>query len=388
MIETRFTTIAKREWKRLFSRPIYMFCMVVGPLFCLLLLTTLMGSGLPVDMPVGVVDLDQSPTSRSITRNLDSFQQIKVVAHYPNFNDARIAVQRGDIYGFYYIPDNLSRDANAQRQPIVSFYTNNAYLIAGSLMFRDMKTMSEMAAGAAMRSVLIAKGATNDQAMGFLQPISVTTHALGNPWVSYSIYLCNVLVPGIMGLLIFMVTVFSIGTEVQDTTSKEWLRLSGNSMWVALFGKLIPHTIIWLTVATICDVVMYGILDFPCECGIGIMILANLLYIMAAQAMGVFMYGLLPTLRLGLSFASLWGVLSISMSGSSFPVMAMHEVLQILSNLFPLRHFFMIYSDQALNGYPLIYSWTSCVGLMLFMLLPFAVISRLKNAMITCKYRP
>ena len=44
----------------------------------------------------------------------------------------------------------------------------------------------------------------------------------------------------------------------------------------------------------------------------------------------------LTTLRLGLSFASLWGVISFSISGFSFPVMAMNPVLQALSNLFPL----------------------------------------------------
>jgi hypothetical protein len=87
----------------------------------------------------------------------------------------------------------------------------------------------------------------------------------------------------------------------------------------------------------------------------------------------------LPTLRLGLSFASLWGVLSFSMCGLSFPAMAMHPVLQGLANLFPLRHYFLIYVDQALNGYPMIYSWINYVALLIFMMLPFFVVHRLKR---------
>ena len=55
----------------------------------------------------------------------------------------------------------------------------------------------------------------------------------------------------------------------------------------------------------------------------------------------------------------------------SFPVMAMNPVLQGLACLFPLRHYFLIYVNLALNGYPLIYAWHSVVALMLFMLLPF-----------------
>lgn len=131
--------VMKREGKRLVSRPLYLFCMVVAPLFCYVFFTTLMDSGLPKDMPVGVVDEDLTTTSRQLARNLDAFEQTAVVAHYPNVSEARQAMQRGDIYGFYYIPEGTTAMAQAQRQPKVSFYTNNTLLIAGSLLYKDMK---------------------------------------------------------------------------------------------------------------------------------------------------------------------------------------------------------------------------------------------------------
>ena len=173
--------VMKRECRRLVSRPLYLFSMVVAPLFCYVFFTTLMSSGLPTNLPVGAVDLDNSATSRSIIRNLDAFGQTAVVAHYENVTEARIAMQQGKIYGFFYIPKGLSADAQSQRQPKLSFYTNNSYLIAGSLLFKDMKMMGELAAGAAARSVLYAKGATEDQAMAYLQPIVIDTHPLQNP---------------------------------------------------------------------------------------------------------------------------------------------------------------------------------------------------------------
>ena len=336
--------VMKRECRRLVSRPLYLFCMVIAPLFCYIFFTTLMDSGLPTNLPVGAVDMDQSATSRNLIRNLDAFGQTGVVAHYGSIADARIAVQEGKIYGFFYIPKGLSADAQSQRQPKISFYTNNSYLIAGSLLFKDMKMMSELAAGAAGRSVLYAKGATEDQAMGFLQPIVIDTHPLNNPWLNYSVYLCNTFAPGVLMLLIFMITVYSIGVEIKDRTAREWLRTGNDSIWISL--------------------------------------------VLASQGMGILMIGTLPTLRLGLSFASLWGVLSFSMCGLSFPAMAMHPVLQGLANLFPLRHYFLIYADQALNGYPMIYSWMNYVALLVFMMLPFLVARRLKEALIHYKYLP
>ena len=175
--------VMQRECRRLVSRPLYLFCMVIAPLFCYLFFTTLMDSGLPQNLPAGVVDMDDSSTSRNIVRNLDAFSQTGVVAHYSNVTDARIAVQEGKIYGFFYIPKGLSAEAQSQRQPKISFYTNYSYLIAGSLLFRDMKMMGELTAGSAARSVLYAKGATEDQALDFLQPIVVDTDPLDKPWL-------------------------------------------------------------------------------------------------------------------------------------------------------------------------------------------------------------
>ena len=94
---TALWNVARRECRRLVSRPLYLFCMVIAPLFCYIFFTTLMDSGLPTDMPVGVVDQDMSATSRQLIRNLDAFEQTAVVARYPTINEARTAMQRGEI---------------------------------------------------------------------------------------------------------------------------------------------------------------------------------------------------------------------------------------------------------------------------------------------------
>lgn len=386
--QTALWNVMERECKRLVSRPLYLICMVLAPLFCYVFFATLMGSGLPTNLPLGAVDLDNTPTSRSILRNLDAFSQTAIVKQYPSVVEARTAVQRGEIYGFFYIPKDLAANAQAQRQPKLSFYTNNSYLVAGSLLYKDLKTMSELAAASAGQSVLLAKGATEDQALAFLQPIVVDTHPLNNPWLNYSVYLTNTLAPGVLMLMILLVTVYSIGTEIKEGSARQWLRTGRNSIYISLAGKLLPQTAIFFLMGIFYNVYMYGFLQFPLNSGIFPMLLATLLLVLSSQSLGVVMIGVLPTLRLSLSFASMWGVLSFSLCGFSYPVMAMHPVLQALSVLYPLRHYFLIYVDQALNGYSMIYSWPSYLMLMVFILLPFLVVNRLKETLIYFKYKP
>lgn len=380
--------IARRELRRMASKPIYWFCMIAAPLFCFVFFTSLMAEGLPTDMPLGLVDNDNTTTSRSLTRNLDAFEMTSIKEQYTNVTEAREAVQRGDIYGFYYIPKGTTRKAQRQELPVVSFYTNYSYLVAGSLLYRDMRTMSELASGAASRTVLYAKGATERQAMAFLQPIVIDSHAINNPWLNYNVYLSNVILPGLLMLFIFMVTVFSIGTEVKYNTVHDWLIMARGSMFHALAGKLLPQTLIFFLIGIAFAIGLYGVLHFPCHCGLPTMLLVIFLGIIGAQGLGVFMFAMLPTLRMSLSFASLWGVISFSICGMSYPVMAMHPTLQGLSLLFPLRHYFLLYVNCALDGYPLMNAAPYVVGLLLFALLPLLLLRRLKKMLLVVPYIP
>ena len=187
--------MVRREILRMQSRPLYGLSMVFAPLFCFVFFTTLMNEGLPEGLPAGVVDEDNTTVSRSILRNLDSYQQTEIIKQYANFAEAREAMQRNEIYGFFYIPKGTELKASSQQQPVISIYTNAAYLIPSSLLYRDMKTMAVMAAAAVGREVLFAKGANMDQAMGFLQPIQMDMHAIGNPWLNYNVYLSNTMLP-------------------------------------------------------------------------------------------------------------------------------------------------------------------------------------------------
>lgn len=380
--------IARRELRRMASKPIYWFCMIAAPLFCFVFFTSLMAEGLPTDMPLGLVDNDNTTTSRSLARNLDAFEMTSIKEQYANVTEAREAVQRGDIYGFYYIPKGTTRKAQRQELPVVSFYTNYSYLVAGSLLYRDMRTMSELASGAASRTVLYAKGATERQAMAFLQPIVIDSHAINNPWLNYNVYLSNVILPGLLMLFIFMVTVFSIGTEVKYNTVHDWLIMARGSMFHALAGKLLPQTLIFFLIGIAFAIGLYGVLHFPCHCGLPTMLLVMFLGIIGAQGLGVFMFAMLPTLRLSLSFASLWGVISFSICGMSYPVMAMHPTLQGLSLLFPLRHYFLLYVNCALDGYPLMNAAPYVVGLLLFAMLPLLLLRRLKKMLLIVPYIP
>lgn len=387
-IHRRLRAIRKREWQRIATRPIYAFGIFFAPMITAVVMLSLMHCGLPTNLPAGIVDLDNSATTRTLVRELNSFQQTDIVMQTMSFTEARKALQEGKIYGFFYIPEGFTADATAGRQPKISFYTTGAFMIGGSLLFKDMETVSVLAGKAVSLQTGLAYGQTEAAIMARIQPIVIHTHGLGNPWLNYSVYLNNCFLPGMMQLLIFMMTVYSIGIEIKEGTSRQWLSRGGNSLTISLLGKLVPQTLLWCVTGFFMLSALYGWGHFPLQSGFWPMALAMFLLIIASQAVGVFMISILPTLRMGLSFASLFGMLSFSICGFSFPVQAMYAPIHALAYLFPMRHYFQIYIAQALNGAPLYYSWWHYVALMCFLLLPVLNARNLHRELLHFKYIP
>ena len=240
-ILTRTLRVAARECGQIARNPIYLFCMVVFPVMVTYFFTSMLGEGQPENLPVGVVDQDRTEVTRAMTRRLDGFQTTQVKDYYPSPSDARKAMQRGEIYGFIVFPEGMTASLLASKQPHVPFYYSSVTMLPGSLVYRDLVTVTSLGAASVGQAKLQMLGKTDQEVMNFLQPITIDLHMTGNPWSNYNVYLSSIMVPGVLGIFIFLITVYSIGTELKFGRGREWIRLSGNNIVVALAGKFLPQ---------------------------------------------------------------------------------------------------------------------------------------------------
>ena len=380
--------IALRELGILAKNRIYGFCMIVFPLLLVLFFTTMLDEGLPRDLPIGVVDQDNSATSRGLIRNLDAMQNSRVVYHFANITEARNAMQEGKVYGYLYIPEGTASKLLSGQQPKISYYYTMTCMTAGSMASKDLKTIGSLGSAAVGQATLSAKGATPGQIKAALQPITIDAHMIANPQGSYNYSLTTVFVPGILMLFMALLSAYAVGTEMKFDTGKEWLRMADNNIVVAILGKYLVHALVFLLVIFIYQYYIFGVLHFPRLGGVWSIVRLSLLQVAGGLGFGIFSFGLMPSLRMSMSISSLWSVLSISMCGSAFPVPGMDAPLQAMSWLFPLRHYWMIYQATVLNGFPVIDVWFHLVALVAFTLLPWFVLRKVKNAMLNYVYIP
>lgn len=373
------TGLFRRELRRLTSRKIYIVMMVIVPLGCAFFLLNLMDRGLPLKVPVGMVDLDHSSLSRQVRRSLGASELTDISADLDDFHSAMQKVRSGELYGFFHIPRGFQKKAVSGETPTLSFYSDMTVFIPGSLTYKGFKTTAVTTSGGIVRTTLVSAGADDAMAGALIQPMVIRTHPLNNPWTNYAIYLCQSFVPCLLALIILLVTVFSICHEIKTGESVGWLREARGSMLTALIGKLLPQTVIFTAVGVAVQAVMFGFMHFPLNCHPLRMISAMFLLVAACQGFAVFIVGIIPNLRLALSSVSLIGILCFSIAGFSFPVEKMYGGIAIFSYIVPIRYYFLIYIDQALNGIPLYYSRFYYLALLIFTLLPLLCAGRLKK---------
>lgn len=383
-----FILVFKRSVRQLASRRIYWLTMVVMPLFCMIFLTDLLREGLPIKAPAAVVDYDRSELSRRMIQSLNGAQMSRITAIYDNIGDARRAMQRGEIYGFYLIPENFQSDLLSVRTPTVSYYTNMAYYVPASLLYKNFTASALYAKADVLSGLLTDVGVDAEEIVPLLQPINIEVRGLSNPWLDYAVYLCNSFVPAIMQLMIFLTTAFAVCQEMKRATSPLWLRLAKGSVIRALSAKLLPQTIGWQIMMLFMLWWFYGRNGFVMNGSWGWMILSEMMFVLACQGFALFVVGVLPNLRLALSVGALVGVLSFSIGAFSFPYECMYGSIGVFSWLVPVRYNFLIYIDQALNGIDVYYSKIFYVAYIVFMLLPLLVIKRLKRELLNPVYVP
>lgn len=63
-------------------------------------MATIFGNGQMENIPIGIVDQDNTATSRTIVRNISAVPTFKVTKHFVNEAAARESVQKKEIYGY------------------------------------------------------------------------------------------------------------------------------------------------------------------------------------------------------------------------------------------------------------------------------------------------
>ncbi|ALO14552.1 Inner membrane transport permease YbhS [Salinivirga cyanobacteriivorans] len=371
--------VLRREIRRMASKRLYLLMTVVLPLLAFGFFIALFNQGKPTDLPVAVLDNDQTSLSRDLTETIDLTTTVNITDYATDLKEAKEGLKRGDFYAVVVIPDNFRKNIYRNQQPTVSNNYNNAYMVVGSLINSDVtKAVSTFSKGINLQSRL-KHGQSKKAAMVAINPIAIDGHKLFNPYLNYFYYLATTFLPIMLLIFILMSTVYAIGSEYKQGTAGEWLKTANGSIIRALSGKLLPYALIWFTQMLFMNIVMFRFFHTPLNGEVWLIVLNAFLFVLAYMATGIFIAAIFPALRMGLSVASIYSALAFTFSGLTFPYIAMYKLVAFFGNLFPFSHYLQVFLDQSLRNAPISVTFEPLLYLNLFLLLPFVVMPKLKK---------
>jgi len=371
---TGLVAVAVREWRRIVQSPYLMLMLVVFPVASGALMAALFGTGVARDIPVVVVDEDQSALSRTFIRMVDASAGVRVASSAPDMRAAERCVLRGDAYGVVLVPAHFERNVARGTAPAVTAFYNAQFVLPAS------QIKNSLAAAAATLSARVEVGTRTAQelpaaAAEHVEPVVLDPHTLFNEPLSYVTYLVTALLPALLQIFIVVMVVHAFGSEFRDGTAGEWFAAAGGRAWRAIGGKAVPYAVHFTALAFLMLGLLYGRLGVPFRGDFAAVGWATVAFVLAYVAMGFAFIAVTGDLRIGSSLAAFYCAPAFAFAGVTFPVEGMPIIGQAWGSLLPVTYYLRILVEQGMRGAPLAASWHPFVVLAAFAVAPWPFVA-------------
>lgn len=385
MKESPFIAVLKRELDRMVSRRIYFASCIVLPLFSIFFMATIFGNGQMENLPVGIVDGDNTATSREIIRMTEAVPTFRITRHYADEVEARADVQRKSIYGYLSIPSGFEAKVMDGKETALTYYYHYALMSVGSEIHGAFQSLLKSISVVPIVTHAVALGINQEEIESFLLPVTTQNHPLFNPDMDYSVYLTQPFFFVFLQVILLLVTTYSIGSEGKFHTSANWLAVADGNIWVAVTAKLLPYSFIFIVMSILANYVFLVLCIYRWIVVLGVEFYFGTIGHCYAGT-GGFSVLSFPALSIIISIVSMVGSLGATLGGVTFPVPHMFAPVYYASYLFPVRHFVEIGQNLLYGNYGYAYMWGNAACLLLFLIPPLLLLPHLKRSLISRKY--
>ena len=247
--------VAVREVAWICRDKVALLLVLVIPLMAFAILSTTFSNAVIRDLRVDVVDQDRSKTSEAFVLAINSAPSVTVARRSSDLNGATHAIRSGDAIAAVYIPANFERDIMGGRRPQVVIFFNKQLFTPGNVASSALQAALSAAVAdlpAGPRSASFTPG-----------PLVVEQYVLTNPALNYAQFLLRAILPTVLHIVIAISAGYAVGSEFGSRNMHEWLAAAGDSMLVALVGKLAPYFCIFLVMMAVGLGIIHGIFEIP-----------------------------------------------------------------------------------------------------------------------------
>ncbi len=290
------------------------------------------------------VDNDHSTYSRALIDKFEASKYFNIAAHFDSHDAATEAMQKGQVDVILEIPQHFERDILRDKKSSLSVLVN---AIDGAAAGVENVYINQIVMG--FNRNIVAELAQPEDVKNM--PVNVLT--IPSFWYNETLNYKTYMVPGILVLLVTMISLFLSGMNIvreKEIGTLEQINVTPIRKYQFVIGKLLPIWFLGLMLLTIGLIISKLLFDIPMLGSIVLMYIYTAVYILVILGIGLFISNFTETQQQAMFISWFFMVIFILMSGLFTPIESMPDWAQRITDFNPIKYFVEVMRMVMLKG--------------------------------------
>ncbi|MDO8549750.1 MAG: ABC transporter permease [Ignavibacteria bacterium] len=355
----RTKAIAKKEFKHLLRDYRMLAILILFPVFLLIIF----GYAINFDVKnikIAVYDRDHSSLSRKFINSLSGTENFDLEGYIFNDSDIKHVLDEKKAQCVIVIPDDFSENVYNNVPAKIQFLIdgvdgNTATIVQNYVNLAALNFNREITA-----EIFSAYGIKSSIPLE-LEPIF---------WFNPELSSTKFLLPGLIGMILVIVCVVSVSISLvreKERGTIEQINVSPIKSTELLLGKITPYVALALLNATMIIIAGYILFGIEVKGSFLLLFFSSLIFLFSAASIGIFISVISESMQVAFSLATALSLLpSVILSGFIFPIESMPWIIQVFTNITPVKFFIVILRAIILRGVGLEAFWEQVIYMLLF----------------------
>jgi ABC-2 type transport system permease protein len=291
------------------------------------------------------IDHDHSVASRALISKFQASSYFKIIESFDSKVKANQEMQKGKVDVILEIPNHFERNLIKEKKTSLSISINAIDgAAAGIENVYVSQIITEFNQNLQTKLFQYADGT-------LVQPQNIVT--IPSFWYNNTLNYKTFMVPGILVLLVTMITLFLSSMNIvreKEIGTLEQINVTPIKKYQFIIGKLFPFWVLGLVILTVGLTIAKIVFNVPILGNIGLIYMFTSVYLLVILGIGLFISNHTETQQQAMFIAWFFMVIFILMSGLFTPIESMPEWAQNITLFNPIRYFVEIIRMVMLKG--------------------------------------
>lgn len=345
-----FFELLKREFALFWNNSVLRILFIGAPIMYGVLLGYVYNKGKVTDLPIVVVDKDQSKMSKKALQMMEDNEVLTISTLLPNEDNLTRTALEKEAVCIVIIPEGFEKGVLTKKYPEITTIVNTANVLTANYASTALQVCLGTLKVGVQLETLRKQGVPENLLMSQYEPFKTTFIKKNNRSTNYMYFLWPGILATVLQQVLMLGLALSFASEFENGTFK-FLVNKTSSTFKLIMVKIIPYLImsfgIWL---------IYWLFTWwfkiPFYENLGTLTLAAGLFVLSVCFIGILVSLLIPSQLKATEVLMVIATPSFILSGFTWPLSQMPEWIQYIASIIPLTHFLPIFRVLIIENGP------------------------------------